>query len=46
MAQLSTEERRLFDSRALGRLSIGCPSPKPNSPEMDRLRYKYLLEDE
>jgi len=46
MEPLTPDERRLFDSRALGRLSIGCPSPKPNSPEMDRLRYKYLLEDE
>jgi len=39
-------DRRLFDSKVLGRLSFGCPKPNPNSPEMNRLRYKYLLEDE
>ncbi len=46
MKSLTPNDRRLFDSRVLGRLSFSYPKPKPNSPEMNRLRYIYLLENE
>jgi len=46
MESLTPNDRQLFDSRVLGRLSHGRPRPKPSSLEMNRLRYKYLLEEE
>jgi len=46
MKSLTPNDRRLFDSRVFAGLPFSYPKPKPNSPEMNRLRYKYLLEDE
>jgi hypothetical protein len=46
MKSLTPNDRQLFDSRVYAGLPFSYPKPKPNSPEMNRLRYKYLLEDE
>jgi len=46
MKSLTPNERRLFDSRVFAGLPFSYPKPKSNSPEMDKLRYRYLMEDE